>query len=55
MPPSERNFANDVTLAPDGTVFVTDSFSPVVYKVNPDGTASVLVMDSINFQVPFLA
>jgi len=49
IPPADRNFANDVTLAPDGTAYVTDSFSPVIYKVAPDGTASVLLRDEINF------
>jgi sugar lactone lactonase YvrE len=52
IPAAERNFANDVTLAPDGTAYVTDSFSPVIYKVNPDGTASVLVRDDVNFSSP---
>lgn len=46
LPAADPNFANDVTLAPDGTAYVTDSFSPVIYKVSPDGTASVLVRDS---------
>ena len=49
IPAAERNFANDVALAPDGTAYVTDSFSPVVYKVAPDGTGSVLVRDNDNF------
>ena len=49
IPAGDRNFANDVTLAPDGTAYVTDSFSPVIYKVAPDGTASVLVRDEANF------
>lgn len=52
IPAAERNFANDVTLAPDGTAYVTDSFSPVIYKVSPDGAASVLVRDNINFSSP---
>ncbi|TDE14411.1 SMP-30/gluconolactonase/LRE family protein [Dyadobacter psychrotolerans] len=52
IPAAERNFANDVTLAPDGTAYVTDSFSPVIYKVNPDGMASVLVRDNVNFSSP---
>jgi sugar lactone lactonase YvrE len=52
IPAEERNFANDVTLAPDGTAYVTDSFSPVIYKVSPDGTASLLVRDNINFSSP---
>lgn len=52
IPAAERNFANDVTLAPDGTAYVTDSFSPVIYKVAPDGTASVLVRDDVQFTSP---
>jgi len=52
LPEAEPNFANDVTLAPDGTAYVTDSFSPVIYKVNPDGTASVLVRDNVKFTSP---
>jgi len=45
LPAADPNFANDVTLAPDGTAYVTDSFSPVIYKVTPNGTASILVQD----------
>ena len=52
IPAAEPNFANDVTLAPDGTAYVTDSFSPVIYKVAPDGAASVLVKDDANFASP---
>lgn len=40
-----RHFANDVTSGPDGTAYVTDSFSPVVYRVSPQGEPSVLVRD----------
>ena len=49
LPAAEPNFANDVTLAPDGTAYVTDSFSPVIYKITADGTASVLVRDNDKF------
>lgn len=52
LPAADQNFANDVTLAPDGTAYVTDSFSPVIYKVNPDGTASILVRDNVRFTSP---
>jgi len=52
LPADEPNFANDVTLAPDGTAYVTDSFSPVIYKVTPDGTASILVRDNVRFTSP---
>ncbi|BFV59935.1 SMP-30/gluconolactonase/LRE family protein [Kitasatospora sp. CMC57] len=40
-----RHFANDLVLGPDGETYVTDSFSPLVYRVRPDGRASVLVRD----------
>jgi sugar lactone lactonase YvrE len=40
-----RHFANDVAVDDDGNAYVTDSFSPVVYKVTPEGEASVLVED----------
>ncbi len=52
LPADEPNFANDVTLAPDGTAYVTDSFSPVIYKVTADGTASILVRDNVRFTSP---
>jgi sugar lactone lactonase YvrE len=44
--PQGRHLANDLTVDPEGIVYVTDSFSPVIYQVTPDGTASVLVEDS---------
>lgn len=40
-----RHFGNDVTAAPDGTAYVTDSLSPVIYRVSPEGEPSVLVED----------
>lgn len=43
--PGGRHFANDVAVGPDGTAYVTDSFSPVVYAVTPRGEASILVED----------
>jgi sugar lactone lactonase YvrE len=43
--PDERHFANDVTADADGNVYVTDSFSPVVYRVHPDGTPEVFLRD----------
>ena len=43
--PSARHLANDLALQPDGTVYVTDSFAPVIYKVTPGGQGSVLVSD----------
>lgn len=52
LPATEPNLANDVTIAPDGTAYVTDSFSPVIYKITADGTASVLVRDNVRFASP---
>jgi hypothetical protein len=52
LPAADPNFANDVTLAPDGTAYVTDSFSPVIYRVLPNGTASILVQDAARLGSP---
>ncbi len=43
--PDVRHFANDVTVGLDGTAYVTDTFSPVIYRVDLDGNATVLVED----------
>lgn len=43
--PEGRHFANDVTVGPDGTAYVTDSFTPVIYRVSPEGEVSVLAED----------
>ncbi len=40
-----RNFANDVTVDEDGNAYVTNSFSPIIYKVDMDGNASVFAQD----------
>ena len=40
---SPRHLANDLAIQPDGTVYVTDSFAPVIYKITSTGQASVLV------------
>lgn len=45
LAPGGRHFANDVAVGPDGTAYVTDSFSPVIYAVPPEGEPSVLVRD----------
>jgi len=41
------HFANDLTLDEKGNVYVTDSFSPVIYKVDAQGKAAVLVEDPL--------
>lgn len=37
------HFCNDLTIDKDGTAYITDSFSPIIYKVDVNYTASVLV------------
>jgi sugar lactone lactonase YvrE len=44
--PLGRHLANDVTTDLDGNAYVTDSFSPVIYKVTPGGQASVFIEDA---------
>ena len=39
--PGAPVFINDVGLDPNGNAYVTNSFSPVIYKVNGDGDAEV--------------
>jgi sugar lactone lactonase YvrE len=43
--PRDRHLANDVAVDADGNAYVTDSLSPLIYKVTPDGQASVLLED----------
>ncbi|GAB3166588.1 SMP-30/gluconolactonase/LRE family protein [Telluribacter humicola] len=50
--PGENHFANDLALDPAGKVYVTDSFSPVIYQVDANGQASVLVRDETRFSSP---
>jgi len=45
------HFLNDLVLDTNGNIYVTDSFSPVIYKIDTSNTASVLVTDAI-FEVP---
>lgn len=46
LPAGQRHFANDIAFDAQGNTYVTDSFSPVIYKVTPDGIASVFLTDS---------
>jgi sugar lactone lactonase YvrE len=43
--PDGRHFANDVTSDAEGNAYVTDSFSPVIYRVDPEGNAEIFVED----------
>jgi sugar lactone lactonase YvrE len=40
-----KHFLNDLTLDGKGNIYVTDSFSPVIYKIDSKGTASVFAQD----------
>ena len=40
-----RHFANDVTADDAGNAYVTNSFTPVIYRVDAEGNAEVLVQD----------
>ena len=37
------HFANDVAVDRHGNAYVTDSFSPIIYRVDPEGNASVFL------------
>ncbi|MEZ0541675.1 gluconolaconase [Fibrella arboris] len=45
--PAAQHLANDVAIDGQGVAYVTDSFSPVVYRVGSDGAASILVNNPI--------
>ena len=48
---SALHFANDVAVDRHGNAYVTDSFAPIVYKVDLHGQASVFIRDN-TFQPP---
>jgi sugar lactone lactonase YvrE len=41
------NFANDVTIDENGNLYVTNSFSPIIYKVTQKGKASVFATSDL--------
>jgi sugar lactone lactonase YvrE len=43
--PEYPHFANDVAVDDEGNAYVTDSYAPVIYKVDRLGNASVLLED----------
>lgn len=43
--PDGSRFANDVAVDPDGNAYLTDSYSPIIYKIDLDGKAEVLLED----------
>jgi len=44
--PGQSHFANDITFDAQGNYYVTDSFSPIIYKVDAQGVASVFLENS---------
>lgn len=36
LPKEQKRFLNDVTLAPDGTAYISDSFVSAVFKIDPE-------------------
>jgi len=42
-----KHFANDLTLDNDGNIYVTDSFSPVIYKISTGGQATVFAKSDL--------
>jgi sugar lactone lactonase YvrE len=45
LAPGYAHFPNDLAIAPSGVAYVTDSLAPVIYQVEPDGSASILLED----------
>jgi sugar lactone lactonase YvrE len=43
--PSLAHFANDIAVDADGNAYITDSLSPIIYKIDPQGNASVFLED----------
>ncbi len=43
--PDGAHLANAIALDPQGNAYITDSFSPLIYRVDIEGRASVLVED----------
>lgn len=43
--PEGRHVVNDVAVDADGNAYVTDSFSPVIYKVDMEGNPSIFIED----------
>jgi sugar lactone lactonase YvrE len=42
-PAYAQHFANDIAVDGQGNAYVTDSFAPVIYKIDAQGTATVLL------------
>ena len=45
LDPAHKHFGNDIAVAPDGTAYMTDSYSGAIYRVPLNGPATVLLRD----------
>lgn len=43
--PAGAHLANDVTVDNNGNYYITDSFSPIIYKIDRKGTPSIFIND----------
>ena len=43
--PGQPHLANDIDVDDEGNTYITDSFSPIIYKVDPTGNPSILLED----------
>ena len=44
--PTQAHFANDITVDNQGNAYITDSLSPIIYKVDAQGAATVFLENS---------
>ncbi len=44
--PGVNHFANDIAVDAQGNAYITDSFAPIIYRVDLQGTASVFLEDA---------
>ncbi|TGE21075.1 SMP-30/gluconolactonase/LRE family protein [Hymenobacter metallicola] len=45
--PGQNHFANDIAVDAQGNAYITDSLSPLIYKVDPQGAASVFLENNM--------
>jgi sugar lactone lactonase YvrE len=44
--PTQMHFANDIAVDKDGNAYITDSMSPIIYKVDLQGNATIFLEDN---------